>query len=127
MSTGWVRTEMDEDQLRQAVMPMIGSYLRVMVGAARFDGAKRKAIEDDCEAEFRTRLDTFAGQHGFFGEDRAFLNEFVANIFDELAPAMEPASQEVEAFQPAADVIHHRHRWWILLLVAAVGALLVMR
>ncbi len=127
MSTGWVRSDMDEDQLRQAVMPMIDSYLRMMRASARLGAAKRKAIQDACEDEFRIRLDSFAGEHGFFGEDRAFLNEFVTRTFDERAAATEPASQEVAVSQPAAVVDHNRRRWWVLLLVAVVGVLLVMR
>ena len=127
MNTGWIRSEMDEDKLRQAVMPMIDSYLRMKRASARLGAAKRKAIQHACEDEFRIRLDSFAGAHGFFGEDRAFLNEFVTCTFDERAAATEPDSQEVAvASQPAAVV---SHRWCVVVLVlaAAVGVLLVMR
>ena len=127
MSTGWVRTEMSEDQLRQAVMPMIDSYLRIMRGAARLETAGRTVIQDACEAEFRIRLDSFAGEHGYFGEDRAFLNKFVASTFDDRAAATEPPSQGGAAYQPTAVVSQSRHRWWGLLIAAAAGALLVMR
>ena len=126
MSTGWVRSEMSEDQLRQAVMPMIDSYLRIIRGGARFEAGVRKTIQDECEAEFRTRLDTFAGQHGFFGEDRIFLNEFVASTFDERASATEPTRIEVAAYQPPS-VVSCSHRWWILLLAVVVGVLFVMQ
>ena len=126
MSTGWVRSEMSDDQLRQAVMPMIDSYLRIMRGAARLETAERAAIHDACEAEFRIRLDNFAGEQGYFGEDRAFLNEFVASTFDNRAVATEPVSQGRAASQPAA-ASQSRHRWWGLLIAAAAGALLVMR
>ena len=64
MGTGWVRCEMDEAQLRQAVMPMIDSYLRIMRGAARAELVEREKVQDACEAEFRLRLDAFAGRHG---------------------------------------------------------------
>ncbi|MEI7608897.1 MAG: hypothetical protein WCJ64_16080 [Rhodospirillaceae bacterium] len=129
MSTGWVRSEMSEDQLRQAVMPMIDSYLRVMRGAAHFKAGVRETIQDECEADFRARLDIFAGQHGFFGEDRVFLNEFVAITFDERAAATEPAKQEaveVVAHQPPHLICCGLHRWWALVLAAALGILLVM-
>ena len=127
MSTGCVRDEMDESQLRQAVMPMIDSYLRIMRGGARLEPAERVKIQDACEAEFRIRLDAFAGRHGYFGEERVFLNEFVASTFDERAAATEPVSQEDVAAPPAAVVSRGRLRGGVVLLAAIVGVLLVMR
>ena len=124
MSTGWVRSEMDEVQLRQAVMPMIDSYLRIMRGAARAELAEREKVQDACEAEFRLRLDAFAGRHGFFGEDRVFLNGLVASTFDERADATKPASKE----GAAANVVSRGGpHWWAQVLAAVVGVLLVMR
>ncbi|MEI6558675.1 MAG: hypothetical protein WCO00_09735 [Rhodospirillaceae bacterium] len=116
---GTLSVTLNEVAVRNSVTPMVDEYITCMKIAALKKGEERDTMLGHSEARFRRRLDSFAGEHGIFGQHRVSLNVIVDTVLNERATAA------VNALNQKMVVPKRKGRVWGGWVMAALVLLIV--
>ena len=112
---GMVSGSLTEATVRMTITPMVDDYINCLKTAALRMSDERQITHGRAEARLRNRLDTFAGVHGIFGQQRAALNMIVDTVLNERATAaLKAISQEMNSSE------RKRPGWGGWMMAAAV-------